>query len=460
MPRSIPAFIAAITTLVAAALALAAFAGSGDSDQPLLLSGALALFAIGLYCTGVVPGYVTALLFFLLAMLLSVAPADVVFSGFRSPAFWLVFGGLIIGLAVKQTGLGNRAARALAVVLHGSYLRVIAGTVMMTVAVSFVMPSSLGRVVLLIPIVLALADELGYVPGRQGRTGMVAAAMLGIFLPAFTILPANIPNMIMLGAAEALYGIRLGYMDYLLIHFPTIGLGKVLGVIAVTVWLFPDSGPARPAKQDRTAMSAAEKRLAVLLAIAVALWMGDTWHGISPAWIGLGAGLLCLMPGIGVVTFRAFEQEVDHTAAFYVAGIISLGAVIAHGGLGDWLGQHLLDGAGMAPGNGLANLYTLSATASLLGLATTLPGVPAVLTPLAALLSEATGFSREAVVMSQVIGFSTVLLPYQAPPLVVAIRLGGLRAADITRCTLALALYSFVVLVPLTYLWWQAIDLI
>jgi len=458
LPRSIPTLIAAITTLAAAALALAAFAGG--SDQPLLLSGALTLFAIGFYCTGVVPGYVTALLFFLLAMLLSVAPADVVFSGFRSPAFWLVFGGLIIGLAVKRTGLGNRAARALAVVLHGSYLRVVAGTVMMTVAVSFVMPSSLGRVVLLIPIVVALADELGYGPGRVGRTGMVAAAMLGIFLPAFTILPANIPNMIMLGAAETLYGIRLGYMDYLLIHFPVIGWGKVMGVIAVVAWLFRDTAPERPAKRDRTPMSTAEKRLAVLLALAVALWVSDSWHGISPAWIGLGTGLICLLPGIGVVSFRAFETEVDHTAAFYVAGIISLGAVVAHGGLGDWLGGYLLEGAGLAPGQGLANLYTLSATATLLGLATTLPGIPAVMTPLAGLLSDATGFSREAVVMSQVIGFSTVLLPYQAPPLVVAIRLGGVRSADIARCTLAIALYTFVLLLPLTYVWWQAIGLI
>ena len=447
-----------MTTLAAAALAVAAFAGGGDPG--LMLSGALTLFAIGFYCTGVVPGYVTALLFFLFAMLLSVAPADVVFSGFRSPAFWLVFGGLIIGLAVKRTGLGNRAARTLAVVLHGSYLRVIAGLVMMTVAVSFVMPSSLGRVVLLIPIVLALADELGYAPGRRGRTGMVAAAMLGIFLPAFTILPANIPNMIMLGAAEALYGIRMGYMEYLMIHFPVTGLGKALGVIVVVRWLFPDRGPERPARRERTPMSAEEKRLAALLAIAVALWMSDTWHGISPAWIGLGTGLTCLLPGIGVISFRAFEKDVDHTAVFYVAGIISLGAVVAHGGLGTWLGQHLLDSAGLAPGHDLANLYTLSGTATLVALATTLPGVPAVMTPLADLLANATGFSREAVVMSQVIGFSTVLLPYQAPPLVVAIRIGGLRAADIARCTLAIALYTFVVLLPLTYVWWQAIGLI
>ncbi len=95
----------------------------------------------------------------------------------------------------------------------------------------------------------------------------------------------------------------------------------------------------------------------------------------------------------------------------------------------------------------------------LLSGATTLPGIPAVLTPLADLLSEATGLTREAVIMTQVIGFSTVLLPYQAPPLVVAMRL-DLRAADLARCTLALAVLTYVALVPLDYLWWRVLGLL
>jgi hypothetical protein len=47
-------------------------------------------------------------------MLAHIAPADVVFSGFHSTAFWLVFGGLVIGLGVKRTGLAERLARAIA----------------------------------------------------------------------------------------------------------------------------------------------------------------------------------------------------------------------------------------------------------------------------------------------------------------------------------------------------------
>ncbi len=48
----------------------------------------------------------------------------------------------------------------------------------------------------------------------------------------------------------------------------------------------------------------------------------------------------------------------------------------------------------------------------------------------------ASGFSTEAVVMSQVIGFSTVLRSYQASPLVDGVHVDGVRGAGIARCAL------------------------
>src|SRR3546814_6583218 len=68
-------------------------------------------------------------LFFLGAMVLHVGEAPVVFSGFASPAFWLVFGGLVIGAAVDRTGLGQRIARALVGRFRGGYLSTVTGVV-------------------------------------------------------------------------------------------------------------------------------------------------------------------------------------------------------------------------------------------------------------------------------------------------------------------------------------------
>jgi hypothetical protein len=60
--------------------------------------------------------------------------------------------------------------------------------------------------------------------------------------------------------------------------------------------------------------------------------------------------------------------------------------------------------------------------------------------------------------MVQVIGFSTTILPYQAAPIVVALQLGGVSTASATRLSLLLAAITFLVLVPLDFLWFALLG--
>ncbi len=62
--------------------------------------------------------------------------------------------------------------------------------------------------------------------------------------------------------------------------------------------------------------------------------------------------------------------------------------------------------------------------------------------------------------MLQVPGFSTPLLPYQAPPLIVAMQRAHLRSAEAIKPVLAIALVTLAVLLPLDYLWWRALAAI
>ena len=85
-------------------------------------------------------------------------------------------------------------------------------------------------------------------------------------------------------------------------------------------------------------------------------------------------------------------------------------------------------------------------------------GVPALYTTLAQSFSDATGFPLLSVIMIQVLGYSTPLLPYQASPIVVAMGLGKVPArAGMVLC-LALAVATYLVLLPLDYLWFSLLG--
>jgi len=72
--------------------------------------------------------------------------------------------------------------------------------------------------------------------------------------------------------------------------------------------------------------------------------------------------------------------------------------------------------------------------------------------------AQATGLSLPAVLMTQVIGFSTVLFPYQVAPLVLAMQLSRESLASLVKITIPLAILTIVVLMPLDYLWWQLLG--
>jgi hypothetical protein len=95
---------------------------------------------------------------------------------------------------------------------------------------------------------------------------------------------------------------------------------------------------------------------------------------------------------------------------------------------------------------------------TVLGLVTTAPGLPAVMTPLASSLASATGLPLRSVLMSEVLGFSNNLLPYQSPPLVLATQLSALPAGSASRLSLALFAVSTAVVLPIDYLWWRLLG--
>ena len=70
------------------------------------------------------------------------------------------------------------------------------------VLMSFVMPSSVARIVVIMPVAISLAERVGFERGSEGYKGIILATGLGVLLPAFGILPANIVNVILVGASE------------------------------------------------------------------------------------------------------------------------------------------------------------------------------------------------------------------------------------------------------------------
>lgn len=423
-------------------------------------SAAVILITLACWSTAIIPPFLTGLIFFALVAIFKLVAPSILFSGFSSTAVWLIISGFIIGSAISSSGLDKRLATAIAPHLTLSYSRLILGLVGSAVLLGFIMPSSVGRAIVLIPVGMALADKIGFKRGSNGRRGIAVALAIACNMPSFAILPANIPNMILVGASENLFAVNFSYMEYLMLHFPVLGFIKSLLVVFLVLLIFPDKISHNKCSEQITSDEKPEinnlqqKKVAWLLSITLLFWITDSVHGINPAWVGLTAAIILLLPKWGVVETASFNRCIDFGTVVFVSAALGLGGLVNASGVGDFMGQAFSILLPSSTENSFFSFIALTLISTFTGLVTTIPGVPTVLTPMAADFAQQTGFSLPAVLMTQVIGFSTVIFPYQVAPLIVAMQLSKESLASLLKVTLPLAAITIVILMPLDYCWW------
>ncbi|MBS9779722.1 MAG: anion permease [Moraxellaceae bacterium] len=420
-------------------------------------AGWIVSLTIILWITEKLPLWFSALLFFVLTAIANIVKPQVFLSGMLSPATWLLIAGAIVGLAIQHTGLGKRLASYI-VPFMTSYRRALLGSGFIGFILIFLMPSSMGRIIMLLPIILPLTEQLGYKDNPHATTGIVLSAVLVTFLPAFAVLPANIPNQILLGLVETLSVETPTYTGYLLLHFPILGVLKAVLIMALLCKFYQAPNPT-PVKQELAKISAKEYYVMAILALTLILWLTEAYHGIGTAWVGMIGAVLCLYPSWNLTPKQPL-QVIKAETLFYVAGIVSLGALVYHSGLATIIANTSLQLLPLQLDNNVNNFAVLSALSTLLSMLVTLPGTPAILTPMTQEFAHLSGWSPYAVYMSQVIGFSTVFFPYQAPPLVIAMQLGKIPMRDMLRMLLSVMLLSIMILIPLSYLWWRVLGVI
>ncbi|WP_153768999.1 SLC13 family permease [Labrenzia sp. CE80] len=441
---------AGIAALIAAAVVL-----TTSADDITIRASAVSLLAVVFFATRVVPEVLTAIWCFLAFLAIGAAPANVIFSGFATGGFWLLVSGLIVGSAITQTGLGKQIASRIFERTGTSYSRATLILALTGLGLGLLIPSTIPRIIILVPIAASLAEVMGHQPGTRGHIGLSVTAAASTLLPTYAILTANLPTIVHYGALETLYGIHPSYADYFIHQLPANAV-RFLMLIAVMLPFAKNAQQTDGIEHPKVEpLTRSQFHLLGLLTLAIVFWATDSLHHISPAWIALTVASLILVPSAGFLKKDAMKTSIDLSPAFFLAGVFAVAAVATHTGLNGLVANTLIPYLGLGQGSNLRDLYSITGFAMLLSHLTTAPAAPLVLAPLAEPIAVASGWPIHTVAMAQVIGIATPLLPYQAPPLILAMALANLPLAPLVRVCLALFAGSALIGLPLTYFWWQ-----
>jgi sodium-dependent dicarboxylate transporter 2/3/5 len=426
---------------------------------------AITAFMIIAWITEALDHALTGLLGCYLFWALGVVKFNTAFSGFANDTAWFLFGATLFGMMATKSGLARRLAYLVMLKVGTSYARILLGLILSDFLLTLLVPSGMARIVVMAAVALGLMEAFGMGKGSNVGRGM-------FMILTYT---ANIfDKMIIAGAAAILArGLieKVGHVEALwskwFFAYLPCSLLTIFVSWRLTLWLYPPEKAELPGGaafltkelEKMGKWTKLEKKALLLMLIAVALWMTDFLHHLTPSVIGLGIGLLAVLPRLGVLDIEDLKR-VNYLPVFFVAAAVSMGEALAQTKALDVLTNVMF--AWMSPL--LTNIYTstfvlywtafvyhifLASETSMLG------------TSIPVLMNFATthGFSPLALGMIWTFAAGGKIFVYQSAVMIVGYSYGYFDSRDMLRVGAWLTVVEALILLLLVPFYWPLIGI-
>ena len=387
------------------------------------------------------------------------------FSGFADDTAWFLFGALLLGIVATRSTIARRIAYFIMLRLGVTYPRILLGMIVTDFLLTFIVPSGVARVVIMAAIVVGLVEAFGSPVGTNVSRGMflVLTYTANIF---DKMIIAGAASITARGLIEKVGGVEVLW-SYWFIAFLPSSILTVLVAWWLTLKLYPpekvmlDGGHdyLRAELRKMGPLSAREKRAALLLAAVVLLWLTDFLHHVSPAAIGIGAGLFALLPRVGILESEDMRR-LNYLPVFFVAAAVSMGAVLeATNGLDvltrfvfSWMQPfmtNIIIATIVLYWTAVVYHFFLASEISMLGTSI----------PLVMQLAKTHGLNPLQLGMIWTFAAGGKLFAYQSGVLIVGYSYGYFAARDLVVMGALLTVVEFIVLLSIVLLYWPLIGL-
>ncbi len=396
---------------------------------------------------------------------LKVAKVDVAFSGFADDTAWFVVGAMLFGMMASRSGLARRLAYTIMARIGTTYSRLLLGLIVCDFLLTFLVPSGPPRVIIMSTVALGLVEAFGLGKGSNVGRGMFLILTYTASVFDKTII-AGAASIIARGAIEKYGHVQVLYSKWFMAYIPS-DIVMILVAWRLMLWFYPPEKDSLPGgtsylKTELAKMgpwSLMEKKSLALMLIAIALWTTDFAHHISSSVIGLGIGLIALLPVIGVLGIEALKQ-VNFMVFLFIGAAISMGRVLMATKSLDVLTNVLFGWMTPLLGSPIISTFVtywtaftyhifLASELSMLG------------TSVPVLMNYATAHHLDPLMLGMIWTFaaSGKIFMYQSAVLIVGYSFGYFRAKDLLRLGLCMSVIDSLLLLIVVPFYWPLIGI-
>ncbi len=419
---------------------------------------AIAILAIGLWCTEILPMAVTGLLVvFGLVISGGVPSFEEALVGFAQPVPYFLIGVLTIGLSVSKSGLAERVARFFMQTCRSRPFALYFQMLLSFPPLTLMLPSAITRSSILIN-VYEQALEICRVPRNSDLAKSIMMALNSLNRLASTmILTGGITPMV----SAALVGGVSWTRWFVLMSVPYISILTIGSGLIYLIYRrgFYDTLSTLPSTAFAP-LSKSEIRTAVITLCASLLWLTDTLHHLHPTVPALLAWICFLSPGIGVLTWKEFEKNMAWSNFFVLAASLSLAKALINSGVGLWIANLIAYSVPAFVDHPRFVVFALLLSAPPVRLLIpNITGFLAITIPVA--MSVGTAMDLNPVVcglLMMIAGDAVLYYPAQSASSLVIYERGYLSAPEIFRFGLLMTFVSFAVVLLIALPYWNWIG--
>ncbi|MDR3561590.1 MAG: DASS family sodium-coupled anion symporter [Negativicutes bacterium] len=319
---------------------------------------ALALFSgiFILYLTEAIPLAITSIIVVPAAVLMGITTTKGALSGFGSSTVYLMLGAFVLAAAMAKSRLAERITYLIMKLVGESARSIIFGVMAANVVLAFLVPSTVARTAILLPVCLGIIKVFG----AEGRSKFAAGLLLILAYTNSTIsagiLTATTPNPVTIEfISKAAGGHLISYGEWFIYGFPPSLLMTLFTWWYVSLVYKPEIASIPGGDQfvksklaELGPLSKDEKRALVVFAFVVTLWVTGEWTKIDATIACLIGVCMLFIPGLGFMSWSDANKGISWQVLMVTGGGISLGDTLIETGAAKWLAVTIFHTLGMS----------------------------------------------------------------------------------------------------------------
>ncbi|ERL49917.1 hypothetical protein BJB45_01990 [Halomonas huangheensis] len=323
----------------------------------------LAIFAtaLTLWVSGSIPIYLTSMMAIVALILTNTVEDDTAFGTLGFNVIWLMVSAFVLTSAMVKSNLARRFALWMLNQFGGTPTRTLFILIVVNFAIAFIIPSTTARASLMVPLCIILLEMYRAIPGESNFGKLMM--LLGVQSDALAtsgVMTGTAANIIAVKFIEEQTTGQIGYMDWLLAGMPTAMITMMLTfLVGLKIFNFRNEAGFEEATTKLSEQLHAlgkisrDERKAMMIFFFTALsWAtGDyqeAWFGgfsLSIYATAVIAAILCLMPHIGLLTWK--EANIKWDLMIFAAGAYAAGNALESTGGAQWLINKVVYGLGL-----------------------------------------------------------------------------------------------------------------